>query len=61
MNICEYVDNVDATNHTTLVHSSGRVKNTDIIVGLCLFVHAYGIMYTLALVRLPPTATKAIN
>src|SRR6266498_2931005 len=49
---------VDGTNQTSLGQYSGRVQQTYKHSVPRFFVPAHGTMFTLALVRFPPTATK---
>src|SRR5215218_10617410 len=52
---------VDATDQTSLGQFSGRVQQTYQHSVARFFVPEHGTMFTLALVRLPPTATKEIQ
>src|SRR3546814_18006056 len=52
---------VDGTDQTSLGQSSGRVQQTYKHSVPRFFVTEHGTMFTLALVRFPPTATKEIQ
>src|SRR5438034_1402711 len=52
---------VDGTDQTSLDQFSGRVQQTYKHTVPRFFVPKHGIMFTLALVRFPPTATKEIQ
>src|SRR5690625_691222 len=52
---------VDGTDQTSLGHFSGRVQQTYKHSVPRFFVPEHGTMFTLALVRFPPTATKEIQ
>src|SRR2546430_86092 len=52
---------VDGTDQTSLGRFSGRVQQTYRHSGPRFFVAEHGTMFTLALVRFPPTATKEIQ
>src|SRR5437763_658230 len=52
---------VDVTDHTSLGQFSGRVQQTYKHSVPRFFVPEHGTMFTLALVRFPPTATKEIQ
>src|SRR5437868_5434500 len=52
---------VDGTDQTSLGQFSGRVQQTYIHSVPRFFVPEHGTMFTLALVRFPPTATKEIQ
>src|SRR5207237_7172371 len=52
---------VDGTDQTSLGQFSGRVQQTYKHSVLRFFVPEHGTMFTLALVRFPPTATKEIQ
>src|SRR5262245_62728116 len=52
---------VDGTDQTSLGQFSGRVKQTYKHSVPRFFVPEHGTMFTLALVRFPPTATKEIQ
>src|SRR5688572_32340822 len=52
---------VDGTDQTSLGQFSGRVQQTYKHSVPRFFVPEHGTMFTLALVRLPPTATKEIQ
>src|SRR2546427_382866 len=52
---------VDGTDQTSLGQFSGRVQQTYKHSVQRFFVPEHGTMFTLALVRLPPTATKEIQ
>src|SRR5439155_6432205 len=52
---------VDGTDQTSLGQFSGRVQQTYKHSVPRLFVPEHGTMFTLALVRFPPTATKEIQ
>src|SRR5207245_6930139 len=52
---------VDATDQTSLGQFSGRVQQTYNHSVPRFFVPEHGTMFTLALVRFPPTATKEIQ
>src|SRR2546430_1056946 len=52
---------VDGTDQTSLGQFSGRVQHTYKCSVLRFFVLGHGTMFTLALVRFPPTATKEIQ
>src|SRR5256712_10594985 len=52
---------VDGTDQTSLGQFSGRVQQTYKHSVPRFFVPAHGTMFTLALVRFPPTATKEIQ
>src|SRR5688500_19764696 len=52
---------VDVTDQTSLGQFSGRVQQTYIHSVPRFFVPEHGTMFTLALVRFPPTATKEIQ
>src|SRR5205807_1427950 len=52
---------VDGTDQTSLGQFSGRVQQTYKHSGPRFFVPEHGTMFTLALVRFPPTATKEIQ
>src|SRR3989454_9982247 len=52
---------VDATDQATSVQFSGRVQQTYKHSGPRFFVPEHGTMFTLALVRFTPTATKEIQ
>src|SRR5207302_9410200 len=51
----------DGTDQTSLVQFSGRVQQTYKHSVPRFFVPEHGTMFTLALVRFPPTATKEIQ
>src|SRR5947209_9533397 len=52
---------VDGTDQTSLGQFSGRVQQTYKHSVQRFFVPEHGTMFTLALVRFPPTATKEIQ
>src|SRR5438552_9643076 len=52
---------VDGTDQTSLGQFSGRVQQTYKHSVPRFFVPEHGTMFTLALVRIPPTATKEIQ
>src|SRR5436305_11836557 len=52
---------VDGTDQTSLGQFSGGVQQTYKHSVPRFFVHVHGTMFTLALVRFPPTATKEIQ
>src|SRR2546421_4885 len=52
---------VDGTDQTSLGQFSGRVQQTSKHFVPRFFVPEHGTMFTLALVRFPPTATKEIQ
>src|SRR5258708_37969039 len=52
---------VDGTDQTSLGQFSGRVQQTYKHCVPSFFVPEHGTMFTLALARFPPTATKAIQ
>src|SRR2546421_4936571 len=52
---------VDGTDQTSLGQFSGRVQQTYKQSVPCCFVPEHGTIFTLALVRFPPTATKEIQ
>src|SRR5256885_1115867 len=52
---------LDGTDQTTLGQFSGRVQQNYKHSGTRFFVPEQGTMFTLALVRFPPTATKEIQ
>src|SRR5260370_2452903 len=52
---------VDGTDHTSLRQLSDRVQHTDKHSVPRFFVPEHGTMFTLALLRFPPTATKEIQ
>src|SRR5439155_5852288 len=54
-------DLVDGTDQTSLGQFSGRVQQTYKHSVPRFFVPEHGTMFTLALVRFPPTATKEIQ
>src|SRR5436305_6808675 len=54
-------DDVDGTDETSLGQFSGRVQQTYKHSVPRFFVPSHGTMFTLALVRFPPTATKEIQ
>src|SRR5256884_516747 len=59
--LCSKKKNVDGTEQTSLGQFSGRVQQTYKHSVTRFFVPENGTMFTLALVRLPPTATKEIQ
>src|SRR2546426_11943263 len=52
---------VDGTDQMSLVQFSGRVQQTYKYSVPCFFVPDLGTMFTLALVRFPPTATNELQ
>src|SRR5699024_12476774 len=54
-------DDVDGTDQTSLGQFSGRVQQTYKYSVPRFFVPQHGTMFSLALVRFPPTATKEIQ
>src|SRR5262245_13387233 len=59
--ISGHLDDVDGTDQTSLGQFSGRVQQTYKHSVPRFFVPEHGTMFTLALVRFPPTATKEIQ
>src|SRR5207237_2386140 len=60
-NLWASVYDVDGTDQTSLGQFSGRVQQTYKHSVPRFFVPEHGTMFTLALVRFPPTATKEIQ
>src|SRR6266496_5360499 len=60
-NLWAYGYDVDGTHQTSLGQFSGRVQQTYQHSVPRFFVPEHGTMFTLALVRFPPTATKEIQ
>src|SRR5260370_41650645 len=60
-NLWAYCYDVDGTDQTSLGQFSGRVQQTYKHSVPRFFVPEHGTMFTLGLVRFPPTATKEIQ
>src|SRR5256885_447834 len=60
-NLCASGYDVDGTDETSLGQFSGRVQRPYKHSVPRFFVHEHGTMFTLALVRFPPTATKQMQ
>src|SRR5260370_37005562 len=60
-NLCAFGYDVDGTDQASLGQVYGRVEQISKHPVPCFFVPEHGTMFTLALVRVPPTATAEIQ
>src|SRR5258707_15286086 len=60
-NLCASGYDADGTDQTSLGQFSGRVEQTYKHAAPRFFVPEHGTMFSLALVRVPPTASKEIR